>query len=107
MVVDKIADQERRATLLDGVGHKLQSNIDIRSLVLRLEIDNLTDNQKNMFLPLFRRDELLNLVAEKHNSHLIIVLNGRKSESGRDFGHFFLLQLATCSETATAAHVDK
>ena len=44
LLIDKIGDEESRATLLDGVGQVFQHLADIRSRLLRMEIDQLPDD---------------------------------------------------------------
>ena len=44
LLIDKIGNEESRATLLDGVGQVFQHLADIRSRLLGMEIDQLPDD---------------------------------------------------------------
>lgn len=74
---------------------------------VRLEIYNLPDDEKDMFSTLLRRNELLHLIAEEYHANFIVVLDGRESESGGNFGDKLTLYLSDCAKITASAHIDE
>ncbi len=107
VVVDEVAHKKCRAAFLESVGHEFQGNIDVCAVALRLHIDDLPDYQKDMLLSLLRWDELFNPVAEKNDSHLVVVLDRRECKRRGNLGDHLLLFLSHGSEVAASADVDQ
>ena len=60
--------------LFERICEEAQGHIDVSSGIFRLKIYYLTYNQKYMLAAFFWRNKLLDFIAEKYHSYLVIVL---------------------------------
>src|SRR6185436_1539885 len=102
--IHKIRDQESNTFFLNYIGYISQHFADIRFPVLRFELNQFTDDSKDMRLPFLRRNELLNLIAEKNYPDFIIILNSRERKNSTQFGNHILLKLCLCSKIFRSAN---
>ena len=107
MLINEITDQECGTPFLDSIGHELQCNIYIGASALRLKTYDFTDNKQNMLFTLFGWDKFFNLITEKYNTYLVIILDRRESKSRGYFSHSLLLYFSTGTEIAASAHIHK
>ena len=77
----------------------------IRPAPLRLEEQHLADDAQHVAAALARRDELLDLVGEQDQAHLVVVADGGEGEHRGDLGRQLALGLRARAEQARAAHV--
>ena len=103
----EIAEKEHRTVFLDGVRHKLHSLTNISLAALRLEIQQLADNEQDVLPSLLRRDELLHLIREKDDTNLIVVLDSRESQRSSNLCHHLTFGLTDGTEVQTARHIDQ
>ena len=106
MLIDKIRKYKAGTTLFQRIGQILQRSSYIRLLILRIKINQLSDNVQNMSPPFFRRYKFLNPVGKEYHPNLIIVLYGRKSNNSSNFRNLIFLQLGNRAEIAGSAHID-
>ena len=78
---------------------------DIRSIVLRLILQDFPDNVQEMGPALCRRDEFLHAVAEQDAAHLIVVKDGAEGQGGGNFGNLLPLGLHGRSKESGARDV--
>ena len=107
VVVIEVAEQKCRATFLNHIGEIAECLGEVGAARLWAEGDEFADDAEDMAAALLRRYELLDAVAEKNHTHLVVVLNGTESDGGGHLGHQFLLELVMGAETVGAAHVDQ
>ena len=103
----EIRKHESRTALLKNVGQITERLRERRPSVLRNELYQLADYHQDMRTTLLRGNELLDAVAEKDASHLVVVLRSGKSEHGGDFGDDVLLQFVRRTEHTRTADIDQ
>ena len=74
--IEKIGQHERRRALLKNVGQAAQPFREVGPSALGAEPYQLLDDRQHMRASFFRRDELLDPVAEKDAPYLVVVLRG-------------------------------
>src|ERR1035441_5403149 len=62
---------------------KLQRAVQVRAPMTRLEEQHLAYDAQNVPAPFARRNELLNLVREEDQPHLVVVADGREGHHRR------------------------
>ena len=107
LVRHKVRDEEGRGAALDGRGQKTQALTDVGAAFCRLEVDDLADDAQDVRTAFLGRDELLDLAAEENDTHLVVVLDGRKRQDGCQFGRQVTLRLALRAEVVGTRHVDE
>ena len=105
--IEHVAQQERSAPLLDGVGKVLQRHSEVGAVGSRLEFEHLAYDVQEMAAALLRRDEFLHLVAEEQGSDLVVVEYRAETQHCGNLGKQVALGLHGGSEESRTAHVDK
>ena len=105
--VDEVGNEECSAPLFQRVGHIAQCKGYIRACMFGRKIKQFAYKKQYMPAPLFRRDELLDMVGKENHADFVIVLNGGKGERGRNLRNHQSLLLAHCAEITAAGHIDK
>ena len=62
-------------------------------MTLRLEKQDFADHAQDVAAPLARRDEVLNLIREEQEPHLVVVADRRERQHAGDLGRQFALGL--------------
>ena len=106
MLIDKIRKYKAGTTLFQGICQILQRSGYICLLILRIKINQLTDNVQNMSPPFFRRYKFLDTVGKEYHPNLIIILYGRKSNHSSNFRNLIFLQLGNRTEITGSAYID-
>ena len=107
MLVEEVAQHEGDASPLDGSRHILEGISDVCLLTLGLVVEEFADDIEDVLAAFLGRDELLNLVGEEDYADLVVVLNGREGERGRNLGHHVTLELLDGTEVETATDVNQ
>ncbi len=107
MLVEEVAQHEGDASPLDGSRHVLKGEGDVRLLALGLVVEEFADDIEDVLAAFLGWDELLDLVGEEDDADLVVVLNGREGERGRNLGHHVALELLDGTEVETAADVNQ
>ena len=76
--INHIRQQECSTFLLDGISQITERLRNVCSVGCRFKLYDFADNMKKVTASLFRRNEFLDLVAEKQRTHLVIVDDGRE-----------------------------
>lgn len=74
--VVEVAEDESSTTASHHLGKELYRHTEVGLKALRLEVEHLTDDEKDMLAAFLRRDVLLNTVREEYNPYFVVVLNG-------------------------------
>ena len=107
MLVEEVAQHEGDASPLDGSRHVLKGEGDVRLLALGLVVEEFADDIEDVLAAFLGWNELLDLVGEEDDADLVVVLNGREGERGRNLGHHVALELLDGPEVETAADVNQ
>jgi hypothetical protein len=80
---------------------------DIRSRVLRLEIQELSYDVQDVLPPLLGRNKPLDLIAEKEDTYFVVIVNGRKGQGGSYLDDDLRFQLLLGAEKSRAGDIDQ
>ena len=72
-----------------------------------MKIKHLTDDIEDMLTTFLGRDVFLNLIREKHDPNLIIVLNSAESDGGGNLSHHITFHLLLRTEIERATDVNQ
>ena len=70
-------------------------------------IKHLTDNIQDMLTTFLGRDVFLNLIGEKHNTNLIVVLNGAEGDGGSNLRYHITFHLLLGTEIERTTDIDQ
>ena len=62
---------------------------------------------QNMCASFLRRNKFLDPVRKEDHANLIVVLNGRESQHGRNLGNLILFQFRHCTEITRGTHINQ
>ena len=107
LLVVEVAQQEGRAPPFHHLREKFNSHRHIGALAVGLEVEHFANDVKDMFAAFFRGNILLDAVGKEHDADFVVVLNGRESQRGGNFGHHIALHLVDGAEVERATDIDQ
>ena len=105
--VVEVTDDEGSAVAFHHAGEVGRGHPDVRACALRMEVEHLTDDVKDMLASILWRNILLYTVGEEDDTDLVIVLNGRESDRRSDFCSQLALHLLRSTEVQRPRDVDE
>ncbi len=102
---NEVAEQKTGAAALDNLSEIFHSLLYIGPLALGFEVQELSDDIKDVLATLLRRYKLLYAVGKEDDANLIVVLYGAEGQCGCNLCNHITLGLYGGSEVKTSADV--